>query len=270
MAFFKTVFSNKRLIWQMARNDFRNKFSATSLGSVWGFINPLFFMGIYFVIFYFVLGSGDMITPSGKNISFIVWFLSGFAMWLFISDSLASVSQSVRGYSYLVKKTVFNIDIIPVFSLVSNGIVAVFVFSLSMLICLFYTIPNFLIILYMVFCAFVFMMSLTRLTAALTTLIPDMTSIISIFTQMIFWFTAILWDIKIIDAKVEILGKILRCSPFTYLVYGYRQAFTEDLTPIITENHGLYTIVFWSVTILIFLYGNYVFNKHKSDFADIL
>lgn len=270
MNFIKTLISNRKIIWQMAKNDFRNKFSATSLGSVWGFINPLFFMGIYFVIFSFVLGSGDMVSSSGKQVSYIVWFLSGFAMWLFISDALASVSPSVRAYSYLVKKTVFNIDIIPVFALVSNGIVAAFVFAISLLICIFFTVPNFLIIFYMIFCAFVFMLALTRLTSALTTMIPDMTSIIGIFTQMIFWFTAILWDIGIIDVKAPMLGKLLRCSPFTYLVYGYRQAFTGDLTPIITQNHGFYTAFFWILTILLFFYGNYVFNKHKSDFADIL
>ena len=39
---------------------------------------------------------------------------------------------------------------------------------------------------------------------------------------------------------------------------------------IITANHGIYTIVFWVITILMFVWGNHVFNKNKKDFADVL
>ena len=36
------------------------------------------------------------------------------------------------------------------------------------------------------------------------------------------------------------------------------------------ENNGLFTIIFWVVTILIFIWGNYIFKKSKKDFADVL
>ena len=62
---------------------------------------------------------------------------------------------------------------------------------------------------------------------------------------------------------------VFRCMPFTYLVEGFRQAFMENST-IITENNGIFTIIFWVITILIFLWGNRVFKKTKKDFADVL
>ena len=270
MGFIKNLIKNRRLIWRMSRNDFRNKFSSMSLGSIWGFITPLFFMGIYFVIFKFVLKSPDLVSPSGVQIPYIVWFLSGFSMWLFISDGIMSATGSIRSYSYLVKKTVFNVDIIPVFALLSNGIVALTVFVIATVVCCLFVLPNFLIILYMIIAAFIFLMALTRLTSALATMVADITAVINILIQMVFWFTAILWDIARIDQMVPALGIVLRCSPFTYLVYGFRQAFTKDLTPIITEHYGMYTAIFWVITVLVFIYGNYVFNKNKKEFADVL
>lgn len=43
-----------------------------------------------------------------------------------------------------------------------------------------------------------------------------------------------------------------------------------DNSNIITENNGIFTLVFWIVTIIIFIWGNRVFNKTKKDFADVL
>lgn len=41
-------------------------------------------------------------------------------------------------------------------------------------------------------------------------------------------------------------------------------------TNIVTANHGMFTIAFWVITILIFAWGNYIFKKSKKDFADVL
>ena len=41
-------------------------------------------------------------------------------------------------------------------------------------------------------------------------------------------------------------------------------------TNIVTANHGMFTIPFWVITILIFAWGNYIFKKSKKDFADVL
>ena len=60
-----------------------------------------------------------------------------------------------------------------------------------------------------------------------------------------------------------------KAFPFTYLVEGFRQAFMENST-IITENNFIYTIIFWIITIILFVWGNSVFKKTKKDFADVL
>ena len=56
--------------------------------------------------------------------------------------------------------------------------------------------------------------------------------------------------------------------PFTYLITGLRQVFIAE--NIITANYGLYTIVFWAITIIMFIWGNAIFKRNKKDFADVL
>jgi ABC-type polysaccharide/polyol phosphate export permease len=32
----------------------------------------------------------------------------------------------------------------------------------------------------------------------------------------------------------------------------------------------MYTIIFWAITVIIFVWGNAIFKKSKKDFADVL
>ena len=80
------------------------------------------------------------------------------------------------------------------------------------------------------------------------------------------WFTPIIWNLSMLPEKYV---KIFKCFPFAYLVEGFRGAFMEK-SAIVTENNFIFTIIFWCVTIIIFVWGNYVFKKSKKDFADVL
>ncbi len=262
MNFFKLLFQNKKLVLQLGKNDFRNRFANTSLGAMWGFLQPFVFMLTYVIVFQFILKVGGV-----GSVPYAVWFLPGMAMWMFCSDSIMNSSNSIRAYSYLVKKVVFPVDVIPVITLVSSSFIGLFLFIIAIAVGVLYgIIPNFLIILYIIFCAYCFIISFTRFTSALATLVPDFAQLLTILIQLFMWFSPIVWNLNLIQNKFCILFK---CFPFTYLVEGFRQAFMVEST-IITEHHFLYTFIFWIVTSILFVWGNYVFTKSKKDFADIL
>lgn len=265
MEFIKTLIENKRLIFQLGKNDFKNKFANTSLGALWGFLAPFVFMITYVIVFQYILKTG-----SAGNDPYVVWFLPGMSMWMFLNDSIMSASNSITNYSYLVKKVVFPIDIIPVISLASSAIISIFLFIISIVVCtLFGYSPNILMLIYMIFSAVCLVVSFTRLTSAITTLVPDFAQLLTIFMQLFFWFTPIIWNLSMVDQMAGgIVSNIVRCMPFTYLVTGFRQVFIEG--NIVTEFNGIYTIVFWSITIFLFFWGNFVFKRSKKDFADVL
>jgi teichoic acid transport system permease protein len=70
-----------------------------------------------------------------------------------------------------------------------------------------------------------------------------------------------------IDQFVQIL---IKSNPFWYLVRMFRDSLLS------TENHfwsPIYykeTIVFWVITISIYILGTRTFNKKKNDFSDVL
>lgn len=264
MDFLKAIKQNFRLIFQLGKNDFRNKFAGTSLGAIWGFISPFIFMAMYVIVFQFILKTG-----SAGDYPFIVWYIPGMAMWQFINDSIINATNSIRNYSYLVKKVVFPVDIIPLISLISSFTVGIFLFVVSFVVCiLFGYMANILQVLYVILAAICFIIAFSRLTSAMATLIPDVSQFLAVFMQLFFWATPIVWNLNMLEAHQGILTAV-KCSPFAYLVTAFRNAFIGE-SNIIFENNGLFTLVFWGITLLLFIWGNYVFKKSKKEFADVL
>lgn len=263
MEFLKTLYENRKLAFQLGKNDFRNKFANTSLGAIWGFVSPFVFMITYVIVFQYILK-----TNSAGPYPYIVWFLPGMSMWMFLNDSIISGSYSIRTYSYLVKKVVFPVEIIPVISLTSASIVGLFLFFISIVLCaIFGYMVNILKLIYVIFAAYCLVISIVRITSAISTLVPDFVQLLNVVMQICMWLTPIIWNLSMLDAH-KTLSVIERCTPFTYLVTCFRECFIDG--NIITANHGLYTIVFWCITIFLFVWGNYIFKKSKKDFADVL
>lgn len=262
MDFLKILFENRKLALKLGKNDFKNRFANTGLGSIWGFAQPFVFMLTYVIVFQYILKS-----RSNGDYPYVVWFLPGMSMWMFCNDAILTASNSIRNYSYLVKKVVFPVDIIPIISLTSSSFIGIFLICIAIVVSsIFGYIPNFFNVIYILFCAFVFIIALTRFTSALTTIVPDFAQLLNILMQLCMWFTPIIWNIDMLSEKFRVFFKAL---PFTYLVEGFRQAFMENST-VITESGFRYTIIFWVITIVIFLWGNSIFKKTKKDFADVL
>lgn len=263
MEFIKTLFKNRKLAFSLGKNDFKNRFANTGLGAIWGFLSPFIFMLTYVIVFQYILKVG-----SSGNFPYVVWFLPAMSMWMTLNDTIMNASGSIRAYSYLVKKVVFPVDIIPIISIISCSFVALFLFLISIIVCaIFGYIPNVLTFLYIIFATYIFIIAFTRFTSAITTLIPDFAQLLGIAMQLFFWFTPIIWNLNMVDGHPKI-KTILMCTPFTYLVTGMREAFIDE--SIITANNGMFTIVFWVITIILFLWGNHIFKKSKKDFADVL
>ena len=190
-------------------------------------------------------------------------------MWMTINDGIIGASNSIRGYSYLVKKVVFPVDIIPLISLIANAFVSLFLIVIATAVCvIFKFVPNVFQMIYMIISVYIFLIAITRFTSAVATLVPDFSNLLGIVMQICMWLTPVVWDLSMI-AEHHKISMIMKFLPFTYLVTGFRDCFMGN-TNIVTANHGMFTIAFCVITILIFAWGNYIFKKSKKDFADVL
>ena len=48
---FAEGFRNRKLIWKLAKNDFKKRYAGSYLGVVWGMVQPLVTVVLYFLVF---------------------------------------------------------------------------------------------------------------------------------------------------------------------------------------------------------------------------
>ena len=47
----KELYQNRKLIWSLAKNDFKTKYAGSYLGIVWAFIQPVVTVLVYWFVF---------------------------------------------------------------------------------------------------------------------------------------------------------------------------------------------------------------------------
>ena len=110
MKFLHILKENSKLILFLSIDDLKKRYAGSSLGIFWAFVQPCVTILIYWFVFQVGLKST---APGNGNIPFIVWIMCGLIPWFFFSDCLNAKTNVFIEYSYLVKKVVFNIEILP-------------------------------------------------------------------------------------------------------------------------------------------------------------
>ncbi|MBQ6005313.1 MAG: ABC transporter permease [Selenomonadaceae bacterium] len=253
---------NRKLLWQMTKRDFRQRYLGSYLGILWAFIQPT----ITVFIFWFVFQVGFKAVPV-NNFPFILWLICGMFPWFFLSESIQSATYSVTESAFLVKKIVFRVELLPIVKIMSAFVVHIFFIAVLFIMFAIYgyppTIYN-LQIIYYLFAMICLALGLSWLTSSLTVFLRDIGQFVSMILQFGFWGTPIFWNLQMIPQQFHF---ILKLNPAYYLVEGYRQSFIYHEW---FWQHWHLTAYFWILTAAIMLLGAWCFKKLRPHFADVL
>ncbi len=261
-ALIKNILYDNKLIFNLAKSDFRTKFAGSYLGIIWAFVQPVITILVYWFVFEKGLRSG-----ADSKFPFVLWLMCGLVPWFFFSEALGSGTNSLIEYSYLVKKVVFKIDILPIVKVISAIFVHFFFVGFIILFHVFYKYyPDLytLQVIYYIICTFALVLSLSYMTSALVVFFKDLNQIIGIILQIGIWLTPILWDAGGISAAFDTALKI---NPMYYIVSGFRDSL---LNKVWFWDKPVWTVCFWSTVIILFILGRNIFKKLQVHFADVL
>ncbi len=263
---FKEIFHNRRLIYKLAKNDFKTRYAGSVFGTVWAFIQPLVTIAVYYFVFGFGLRGGQ----SDGNFPFVLYLVTGIVPWFFFQEALMGGTSSLIEYSYLVKKVIFNIRVLPMVKLVSASFVhVVFLCITVVLLAVFGCFPNlyYIQILYYFACLAFLTMALCYTTSAVVVLFRDLGQIISIGLQVGVWLTPIMYDAADMFKNHPVVQELLKLNPVYYIVSGYRDSFLYQRG---FWEEPAWTLYFWIVALLLFFFGKWVFERLRVHFADVL
>ncbi len=264
----RELFQSRRLIWKLAKNDFKKRYAGSYLGFLWALVQPVVTVLMYWIVFDQVFDTKAQMVASGVEVPYVLFLTSGLVPWFFFSEAITNGTNALLEYSYLVKKVVFNISILPIIKLVAATFIHAFfvVVLLVVAICYGYFPTVYTLqVLYYSFCLFVLVLAMSYCSCAIVVFFRDLAQIINIGLQVGMWATPVLWNITMLNN--DNLITLFKLNPLVYIVNGYRNAIYGDEW---FFEHFYSSTYFWIFTVTLFCIGSLIFKRLKVHFADVL
>lgn len=202
-----------------AKNDFKKRYAGSNLGILWAYIQTIVMVLIYWIVFQFGLKNGSV-----EGVPFLPWFITGMMPWLLFSDIINSTMNCMPEYSYIVKKVVFNIDIIPA----SKVAVCMFIHLFFVAIIIVVTLCHHIfagIYIFQLFFYFVadllLAIPLAYAACAISVFFKDFGQIVSILLNIFMWATPIVWDYSALSESIQWIFKL---NPVFFVITGFRNS----------------------------------------------
>lgn len=262
-SFLVELFSKRILIIELTKRDFRQKYLGSYLGMLWAFVHPT----VYIAIVWFVFQVGFKSQPMG-NFPFVLWMLCAITPWFFISESLQSATGSILENSFLVKKMVFSLGMLPLIKILSAMLIHLFFIAIIFIMFFAYGYPPSLYnlqVFYYLFASIMLLLGFSWLTSSLSLFLKDTGQIVAMLLQFAFWLTPIFWSPKTLSDKTH---NLIKLNPLYYIVEGYRESFIYKTW--FWEKHYMLTLYFWCFTLFFFVLGAVVFRRLRPHFGDVL
>jgi teichoic acid transport system permease protein len=255
-------FKYREILFDLIKRDIKNKHLGSYLGFFWVFIQPLFTLLILWAVFSFGLR-----VKSESKVPFILWLMTGLIPWNFLSEGILSSANSILENSFLVKKIVFRVSLLPIIKVLSSSFIHFFFLVILILANIFsgnkfdiYGIQ----ILYYFICGVTLIFFLSFITSSVIIFFKDLGQILSLLIQFLFWLTPIFWSFTSVPEKYRFL---LSFNPFFYIIEGYRDSLINKVW---FWEKGNQTIIFFLLNLLIAVFGIFIFKKLRPHFADVI
>jgi len=255
----------RRLSLYELKNQNRNNY----LGMAWEILNPAIQILIYWFVFDTLRGR-EPAEVGGVEIPFFSWLLAGFFLWLFFYQATIQGSKSIYTRLRMLSKMNFPMSVIPNIVIFSKLYVHIAMILITIIIFQFsgyYVNIYYLQLLYFIFAGFCLIYSLSLITSTLSTIIRDVHMFLNSTLRMMLYLSGVLWPITQLS-DFPIIMNIMKLNPLLYLIEGYRSAFFGVEWYFI--EHWEYTLYFWVLVIILFLFGSMLHVKFRRHFIDYL
>ncbi len=255
----KEIWNYRTMIGSLVKKDLSTRYKGSVLGFLWTFLNPLFQLIIYTVVF-------SVILPMGRDIpNYAMFLFVALVPWLFCSMSLTAGSQSVIQSAGLVQKIYFPRIVLPISTVSSNFVnlllsfVVVFVallvtgWGISPVV---WALPVVMVI------EFFFVLGLVLIFSALTVYFRDLEHILGIVTMAWMYLTPIIYSI---DTVPERIRPWMYINPMTSVILSYRDILYWKQLP--DFNTLLITVIYAAAFMVA---GYFIFQRLQRKFAEEL
>ena len=257
MTLFKDLYQYREFLKTSILKEFRGKYKKSILGVLWSFLNPLFQLLIYSLVFPYIMGN--------RIENYTVYLIVGLMPWTFFNNSIIQSAATIVNNAGIVKKVYFPREILPISTTTSNLVN----FLITQIIVFFALIvsgvgfgPSLIVFPFIVILEYILLLGLSFIFSAITVYIRDVEYIINIFMMLMFYLCPIVYDPSFIPERL--LG-IFKLNPMFHIISFYRDVLFNKTIPNLYDM-----LIVFVLCVLILLIGFKVFKKLEKRFAEEL
>ena len=257
------IMAQRYLLWSFVNRDLKMRYGANSMGFFWSVINPLLLIGIYTLVFGYLLevNIGGATNPRNYGI----FLFAGMLPWLAFSESLIKCSTVIMENKDLVKQVNFSTILLPTQVIISaflHQVIAMFIFIVVLVILGHPPTLMLLGIITIIPLQLFFTLGLSLIIASTAVYYRDVRELVAALMTMWFFATPIVYPMNAIPTR---LVPYFTLNPIMPLINTYRSLLLGDMVP---DLWGFLYFAAWSV--LLFFLGVKVYKKLSVEFADLL
>ncbi len=214
-----------RLVDIQARMALKADASRYFLGYIWWILEPLLFVGVFYVVFNVILDSG--------RADFLVFLMCGKLPFVWFSKSVAQASNSIVANAGLIGRIDIPKSLFPM-AIIQEGLykqAAVFALLIAVLLVYGYQ-PSlsWLWLLPIIFVNYLMIVGCAFLGSILVCFMRDFSMLISLGMIFLMFTSGIFWDVRAL-ADPSMINLILVLNPMAFILDAYRQVLMENVAP---------------------------------------
>jgi lipopolysaccharide transport system permease protein len=268
--YWREVWQSRELFWILAKRDILVRYKQTVLGVAWSIIRPL----LTALVMVFAFGKIAKLDED-TSIAYMLVVMPGVIVWLFFSQSLAQISNSIVGNTNLVSKVYFPRLIVPLSSLMIGLLDAIIAFGLFVLLCFWYQyIPDWKIIFAPVFMFLAYMgaFGFGLIAAVLNVKYRDVGQIIPFMIQFGYFVSPIAYTSELVQTNLNQTSYgdwfylLYTINPVAGSIDGLRWSLLGDFSAFNFQSF-ISLVIFDIVTLVISIR---MFRKNENSFVDYI
>jgi lipopolysaccharide transport system permease protein len=228
------------LVLQNAKAGLRAEASRGYLGVLWWIIEPVMYMGIFYIAFAHLLHRG--------NENYVLFLLTGLIVWKWFHATVTSGSNSLMANAGLMNQVYLPKIVFPLTAIVINFFKFLIIFILFLTFVQFTSTKTSLTWAFLpllIITQFLLIVSVTSLLAAIMPFFPDLRVILENIMMMFLFLSGVFFDIYKLPASIQ---GYLMLNPMAALISMYRKLLLNGVPP---NWHQLYLVILFSLSVLI-------------------
>ncbi len=256
MKVIREIYEYREMIYSLIKRDLRGRYKGSVLGFLWTFLNPLFQLIVYTIVF-------SVIMRMGYEKYYLFLFVT-LIPWIFFATSVSGGASCIWSQKDMVNKIYFPREVLPIAHVTSQLINMLFSFVVvfAVIIITGHGV-NMIALLYLpivIVVEYLLALGLTMIISAVTVFMRDIEYIVGIIIMAWQFLSPVMYGVDMVPEDMRFLFFI---NPMTSVLVAYRDIFYYKEIP---QMNTLFQTVIWGIVFLAI--GIIVFEKLKKHFSE--